>query len=390
MSIKAYRYRFYPTREQEKILAHTFGCVRYVWNRALAYRQATYVYTGKGANYGETSKAMTGWRAQHDWLSRAASVPLQQALRQLNAAYTNFFKALAKFPRFKSKRDSQGLTYTRSGFRWDADSQTLTVAKLGALKIRWSRRFTADPSTVTITKNRAGQYHVSIRIDEPNRELPAADGEVGIDLGITTHATLSTGEKVDNQRFTKRFASKLRRAQKSLSRKKKGSNRWQRAKLKVARIQQHNADSRRDWMHKTTTRLVSENQTLVVEDLNIQGMLKNRRLAKHVADCAWFEFVRQLEYKCEWYGREFVQIDRWEPTSKTCSNCGHVVELTLSDRTWACDSCGEHHDRDVNAAKNILAAGHAVKAQGETVRRPSRKSRRTVNQPKASLGIPRL
>ena len=387
MSIKSYKYRFYPTSEQEKILARTFGCVRVAWNQALAFRKSTYERTGKGPSYGDTSANLTKTKKteEFNWLSDASCVPLQQTLRHLNTAYVNFFKGRARYPRFKNKRSKQSAEYTRSGFKWNGENRSLFISKLGKIKIRWSREFTASPSTVTISRTSTGKYFVSIRIDEPDRAFEPTDKQTGIDLGIAHLATLSDGRKFDNHRITKRFEQKLRRAQKELNRRKKGSNRRKRSRKRVALIHERIANCRRDALHKMTTKLVSENQTLAVENLAVKNMLKNRCLAKAIADCGWHEFVRQLRYKSEWYGRTFVQVSRWEPTSKMCSNCGQLTKLSLSDRRWTCDGCDAEHDRDHNAAKNILAAGLAVTAQGETVNRGpastgNRSSLRTANQ----------
>lgn len=362
MAVKSYRYRFYPTTEQEQVLARTFGCVRYVFNRALHYRTETYRVTGKSASYKGTSAELTAWKRDDEtsWLRDVSSVPLQQTLRHLNTAFGNFFAKRARYPRFKKRGHRQSATYTRSAFKWDASNRSLTIAKLGRLNIRWSRRFVANPSTVTISKTPSGKYFVSIRIDEDNRPMPPASSEVGIDLGIASLATLSDGRTIDNPKLTQRFARRLAKAQRNLARKQKGSNRRRRARVAVAKINARIANSRLDWTHKATTRLIQENQLIVVEDLNVQGMVKNRKLSKAIADCSWFEFVRQLTYKADWYGRVLHKIGRFVPTSKACSNCGHRLDkLPLSIRNWQCPQCGTQHDRDVNAAINILAAGRA-------------------------------
>ena len=273
---------------------------------------------------------------------------------------------------------------TRSAFKWDSRNNNLSLAKIGRLNIRWSRSFSAEPSTVTISVTPTGKYFVSIRIDEPNRCLPPATAEIGIDLGIKTLAVTSDGQCFENVRAISKHAKRLAFEQRRLSRRTKGSGRWNRARLRVAKIQERIANIRRDWLHKVTTKLVSENQTLVCETLRASNMMKNRKLAKSIADCSWFELVRQLAYKSEWYGRTFVQISQWEPTSKRCSCCGFVSDkMPLSIRAWTCPECLTEHDRDENAAKNILEAGRALIAQGENVSRKAvspvaRKSRRTV------------
>ncbi len=391
MSIKSYKYRFYPTEAQEQLLAQTFGCVRVVYNKALVMRTSTYKETGKGASFGDTSSALTQWKKDDDfqWLREVSCVPLQQTLRHLNTAFVNFFNRRAKYPKFKSKKSRQSAEFTRSGFTWNATAKSLSIAKIGKLDIRWSRHFSADPSTVTISKTSTGKYFVSIRIDEPNRIMPEATTKIGIDLGIENLAITSEGEFFKNQRLTNQFAAKLRRAQRTLSRRVKGSARWNRARQQVALIQEKIANSRRDWVNKATTQLIRDNQAIYVETLKPSNMMKNRKLSKAIADCSWFEFVCQLEYKAGWYGRTFAKVSQWEPTSKRCSCCGHVVtKLPLNIRAWNCPKCKEEHHRDVNAAKNILAAGLAVTAQGE-IRRPLQdssckgRSRRTVNHSEA-------
>jgi putative transposase len=245
------------------------------------------------------------------------------------------------------------------------------------LAIRWSRQLPkgAEPSTVTVKLDPAGRWFVSLLVDDPTIEpLPPTDKTVGLDAGLTSLITTSDGEKVVNPRHLGRRLKRLRLLQKSLSRKVKGSNNRYRARLKVARLQARIADSRRDHLHKLTTRLVQENQLIAVETLAVRNMVKNRSLARSISDCGWGELVRQLEYKCDWYGRTLVKIDQWFPSSKRCGDCGHIVErLPLSVREWACPQCGAKHDRDINAAQNILAAGLAVKASGAGVR-PDRHS----------------
>lgn len=388
MPVKSYKYRFYPTAEQEQILAQTFGCVRFVFNKALALRTSTYKETRKGIGYSATSGNLTQWKREVEtsFLSGVSSVPLQQCLRHLDRAFSNFFKKQSKYPRFKSKRSRQSAEYTRSGFKWNKQKQQLTIARLGVLDIRWSRRFKADPSTVTISKTPTGKYYVAIRIDEPNRSEQVANSEVGIDLGIKSLAVTSGGITFDNDKLTAKYSKKLAKAQRVLARRVKGSNRRRKSRIKVARIHEKIANARLDRTHKITTQLIRENQAIYVENLAVSNMVKNRKLAKSISDCGWFEFVRQLKYKAEWYGRDFVQIGRFEPTSKTCSCCGfNMPEMPLSVRNWDCPECNAKHDRDVNAARNILAVGRTVKGRGveedlQPVLSGRRHRRRSVKQ----------
>jgi putative transposase len=369
---RAFKYRFYPTPAQAAELSRTFGCVRLVYNRALEARSAAWRDEQRRVSYAESSAMLTAWKRdpELEFLGEVSSVPLQQSLRHLQAAFVAFFDKRARHPRFKSrKRGKQSAEYTRSGFRW-RDGQ-LTLAKMTEpLPIVWSRPLPegAEPSTVTVSRDPAGRWFCSILVDTivtPHRNTDAA---VGLDAGITSLVTLSTGEKVPNPRHERRDRARLARAQRALSRKQKGSNNRERARRNLARVHARIADRRRDVLHQVSTRLVRENQTVVIEDLAVANMLGNHRLARAISDAAWAELRAMLAYKCRWYGRELVVLDRWFPSSKTCSVCGAVCdELPLNVREWRC-RCGAVHDRDVNAARNILAAGLAVTACGDGVR----------------------
>ena len=329
------------------------------------------------------------------FLNEVSSVPLQQAIRHLQRGFVNFWERRAAHPRFHRKHAGGTAEFTRSGFRFTEDvdvpgTGSLTLAKMRQpLRIRWSRPLPpgANPSTVTVSLDPAGRWHISLRVEEMPLRLPPLRNAVGIDLGLDSLITTSDGYKLPNPRHGARAAARLARAQRVLSRRRRARDKTpkdvrgpgrnlEKARRRVARIHAYIADCRRDQLHKLTTRLVRENQTIVVETLAVQVMIKNRRLSKAIADAGWSEFVRQLEYKAQWYGRELIQVDRFFPSSKLCSGCGQLSSLlTLSDRSWVCHSCGRKHDRDVNAAKNVLAAGLAVAACGEGVRR-SRSSER--------------
>jgi putative transposase len=385
-----HRFRFYPDAHQADTLERLFGCVRYVYNRALALRISIFKESGQGLNYCASSAALTSRKREAGtaWLREPSCVPLQQALRHLDAAYSNFFQKRAKYPAFKRKHGSkQSAEFTLSGFVWDQQNQNLTVAKIGRLNIRWSRVIKTKPSSVTITKDAAGRFFVTLTIEEARSKLPPAESAVGVDLGIRALATLSTGEVIAPLNVFNREIKSLRKAQRVLSRRVKGSGRRNRQKIKVARLHAKVADTRKDFLDKLTTGLVRRFGVIAIEDLNVRGMIRNRRLARRISDAGFSEFRRMLEYKCSWYGREFRIVRRYEPTSKRCSNCGDINQaLTLADRVWSC-ACGANHDRDVNAAVNILAAGHAVAARGERVSRlvtsvTKRSARRSVNHPK--------
>ena len=372
MNIKrAYKFRFYPTPEQELILARTFGCARFAYNYMLRLRTDAWMQRQERVGYHETSAALTALKKtpEHAWLNEVSSVPVQQALRHLQTAFTNFFAKRARYPQYKRKDGPQSAEYTTSAFKWDGKS--LKLAKMDEpLAIRWSRTIpkAAKVTTVTVSKDAAGRYFVSLLCDDVVAKKPASNGKVGIDLGLTHFAILSSGEKVAAPNTFRRNETKLAKLQRQLAKKTKGSNRRKKAKLKVARLHAKIADSRRDFLHKLSTRLINENQVIAVESLSVSNMQKNRCLSKSIADAGWSEFLRQLKYKANWYGRELVGIDRWFPSSKRCSDCGYTMpKMPLNVRQWTCPECGSTHDRDVNAARNVLAAGLAVSARREAV-----------------------
>lgn len=395
---RAFKYRFYPTDEQVAELSRTFGCVRLVYNKALEERTRAWYGEQRRISYVQSSAALTQWKKSEDlaFLTEVSSVPLQQALRHLQTAFGNFFAKRAKYPRYKSRKKSRASAeYTRSAFTW-RDGR-LTLAKMaGPLDIRWSRPLPqgAEPTTVTVSRDAAGRWFVSLLCEDAIAPAPATTNAVGLDAGITCLVTLSTGEKIANPRHERRDRKRLARAQRELSRKTKGSNNRAKARVKVARVHARIADRRRDFLHQLTTRLVRENQTVVIEDLTVRNLLKNGRLARAISDASWTELRSMLEYKCAWYGRELVVVDRFFPSSKLCGACGTVRgRLPLNVREWTC-VCGAVHDRDVNAARNILAAGLAASACGDGVR-PQRESSRTGRSSmkqetqRATAGTPR-
>ena len=331
---------------------------------------------------------LTEWKKSDDfaYLAEVSSVPLQQTLRHLQAAFVNFWEERAKYPRFKAKKKSRASAeYTRSAFRWRNGRLTLAMMDQ-PLDIVWSRPLPedAEPSTVTVSRDPAGRWFVSLLVEDPTVQplIDSAHEAIALDAGLTSLVTLSTGEKITNPRHERRDRECLARAQREMARKEKGSKNWDKARTRVARIHARITDRRRDHLHELTTRLVRETQTIVIEDLNVRGMLKNRSLARAISDAAWRELRSMLDYKCHWYGRQLVVVDQWYPSSKTCSDCGHYLgKLSLGVRAWACPACGTLHDRDVNAAKNLLAVGQTVIACGAGVR-PQRDASRT-RQPAA-------
>ena len=374
----AFKYRFYPTKEQADLLNRTFGCVRYVYNFGLALRRDAYDERGERLRYKDTSAALTVLKKGEEtvWLKQVSSVPLQQALRHLDKAFTGFFEKRASHPRFKRKYARQSATYTLSAFTYRVEDEmpVLCLAKMsGPRNVRWSRIPPSEPSTVTVSRDRAGRYFVSLLCEVEPEPLPPTDKAVGVDLGLTDLVVTSDGEKTGNPKVFERDLKRLRWAQRRLSRRQIGSNRYRKQRRKVARIHARIADGRRDHLHKLSTRLIRENQTVCLETLNVQGMLKNGRLARHISGAAWSELVRQLEYKAVLYGREVVRIDPWFPSSKRCSNCGEKVDkMPLSIRAWTCEQCSAVHDRDVNAALNILAVGQTAIARGGVGKTESR------------------
>ncbi|WP_406703387.1 transposase [Streptomyces albidoflavus] len=375
---RAFKYRFSPTDAQAAELSRTFGCVRKVYNLALAVRTEAWMRQER-VSYIQTSAMLTAWKKTEElaYLNEVSSVPLQQALRHLQTAFTNFFGKRARYPRFKSRKKSRkSAEYTTSAFRF-RDGK-LTLAKMAEpLDIVWSRPLPegAQPSTVTVSQDAAGRWYVSLLVEDPTvQPLPAAGTAVGVDVGLGHLLTLSTGEKVANPRHERRDRARLAKAQRQLARtaKGEGANR-RKAREKVAKVYARIADRRRDHLHKLTTRLVRENQTIVIEDLTVRNMVKNSRLARAISDAAWADFRSMLEYKAHWYGREVIAVDRWFPSSKLCSACGTLRDkLPLNVRTWTCD-CGTTHDRDVNAANSLLAAGLADSVCGAGAR-PQRSS----------------
>jgi putative transposase len=395
---RAFKFRFSPTDEQATELARTFGCVRLVYNKALHLRSEAYTLRGERVSYADTDRTLTAWKREDGlaFLNEVSSVPLQQSLRHLNTAYANFFAKRAKYPTFKSRKKSRAsATYTRSAFRYRG-GEVFLAKMTEPLAIVWSRPLPegVEPTTVTVSRDAAGRWFVSLLCDDAVEPLPATDRTVGIDAGVTSLVTLSTGEKVANPGHERRDRVALARAQRELSRKEKGSANRDKARVKVARVHARITDRRRDHLHKLTTRLVRENQAIVIEDLTVRNMVKNHKLARAISDASWTQMRSMLEYKCAWYGRDLVVVDRWFPSSKLCSACGALrSKMPLSVREWTC-ACGAVHDRDVNAAKNIEAAGLAVLACGAGVRpqgrKPGGQSAAKQETHGATRGIPAL
>lgn len=365
MAQRAYKYRVYPDPEQQQLLLRTFGCTRFVWNYMLGERSRIWAQEHRSLSFAEQSRMLTELKSQAEyaWLNEVSSVALQQVLRHQQAAFSAFFAKRSRYPRFKSKHRSRR-SATFSNQAASLGGRTLRLPKMGPLEVRGGRFPPADAEqgSVVVSLDTAGRWFASVQVEDRSiQPLPRLDTAVGIDAGLTSLLTLSTGRKVANPHHERRDRERLARAQRNLSQKQKDSRNREKARLRVGRAYARISDRRSDHLHKLTTRLVHENQVIAVEDLHVRGMIQNHSLARVISDASWGEMVRQLEYKSAWYGRTFVKVDRWFPSSKTCSGCGHLMsKMPLDVRSWECPSCGAKHDRDVNAAKNILSAGLAA------------------------------
>ena len=361
MNHKAYKFRIEPTESQAQLFEKHFGCSRFIYNKILEEKQNHYNNHGETLSYHKGCKFITDMKKQEEfeWLKEVNSQSLQQAGKDLEGAYTRFFKGQNKFPQFKRKG-------VRDSFRIPQNTKIingkLVIPKfLEGIKIKLHRQIKGIIKSATISKTSTGKYYVSILCEEDVKPLPKTNKEIGLDLGIKDFTILSNGKKYDNPKFIDKYKDELSKAQKDLSRKIKGSNRYKKQKLKVAKIHEKIANSRNDFQHKLSTELVEEFDFIAVESLKIKNMIKNSHLSKAISDCSWSSFVNMLEYKCNWYGKELVKINQWYPSSKTCSNCNHIHdELKLSDRKWTCSKCGTSHDRDINAAINIYRAGRSI------------------------------
>jgi len=367
---KAFKYRFYPTPEQESLLRRTVGCCRFVYNRALAIRSEAWSLNKERLSGFDLMKKITVWKREPEtmWLAEVSNVSLQQSVNNLEVAFQNFFAKRAKYPKYKKKGSGGSCRFTTGGFR--IKNGDVWLAKTHEpLNIVWSRPLDGTPSQCTVRLTPSGQWFVTFLCQVEIAKLPPVNKHVGLDMGLNALVTTSDGEQIANPRCRRKHQKNLALAQRRLARKVKGSKNRRKAAIKVARVYRRISDAKKDQLHKFTTRLVRENQSIAIEDLAVRNMLKNHRLAGSISDASWTMIRSMLEYKCNWYGRELRIVDRWFPSSKTCSKCGHVVErLPLKTRSWTCTECATVHDRDINAAHNILAAGLAVIACGEAGR----------------------
>ena len=373
--MKGFRFRFYPDKTQEKLLRQSLGCARFTYNYFLDLRQKSWYQEGKSINYYDTSKLLKELKKQpeYSWLKDVSSVVLQQSLIHLQEAYNGFFKKRGGFPHFKSKRDGGSITLTRSAFKYE-DGNIYIAKSKSPLKICWSRQLPSGvyPNSLTITLTPSNRWYVSILCETEEQPLPEVNKSVGIDLGLETFVVTSDGEKIQHPILDAEYL-KLTKLQRRHAKKQKGSRNREKARIKVARQYERITNIRKDFHHKLSSRLVSENQTICLETLNVKGMMKSN-LARSIQNVSWSQFVTFLKYKCNDAGRNFVQIDKWYPSSKTCSNCGCITtnipkgQKGLKVRYWECEHCGVEHDRDINAAKNILVVGTTMIASGDSVR----------------------
>jgi len=366
---KAYKFRIYPNKEQEILIAKTIGCSRFVFNHFLGMWNDVYKETGKGLTYNSCSARLPQLKMELEWLKEVDSIAIQSAIKNLADAYNRFFKKQNDKPRFKSKKNNvQSYTTKYTNGNIAIVDNKIKLPKLGFVKFAKSREVHGRIMNVTVRRNSSGKYFVSILTEVDKQPLEKADSAIGIDLGITDFAILSDGHKIDNHKFTSKMEKNLKREQRKLSRraliaKNKGidlldAKNYQKQKRKVARLHERVINQRDDYLNKLSTEIIKNHDIICIEDLNAKGMLRNHKLAKSISDVSWSAFVSKLEYKATWYGKTIVKVSRWFPSSQICSDCGHHDgKKSLKIRDWTCPICHTNHDRDINASKNILAEG---------------------------------
>ncbi len=359
--LKGYKFRIYPANKQQEFFTKTFGGCRFVWNYILEVKKEAYIHAGIKSNFAETCKGLTEIKKikELDWLNELNSQSIQQELRRLDVAYSRFFNKISEFPAFKSKHDRQSFVVPQNFSYKDG---VLCIPKLKSkINVNQHKEFGLNARVlfVTISKNKTGKYFASFQVEEDQVEKKhKSDNKIGIDLGLKDLMVFSNGTRIANPKIAKKFHKKLEYQGRQLSKTKKDSKSREKAKLNLAKTYEKITNKKQDFAHKLTSKIVDENQVIIMEDLSTKSMMENHQMARSIQDVSWGEIVRQLEYKSKWNNRKFVKIDRFFPSSKMCGNCGHIhKELELKDRQWSCMSCNTTHDRDLNAANNILKQG---------------------------------
>jgi putative transposase len=380
---RGYKFRFYPTKEQETLLRQTLGCARFVWNYFLDLRQKSWKQENKSLSYYDTAKLLTQLKKQpeYNWLNDVSIIPLRYSIYELDGTYKKFFKGNCGYPNFKKKsgRNSVGLDTSAFSIK---NGKFFIAKNKQPLNIKFHRQLPPNQEIkyIHISLEPSGKWYVSFNLEDPSiQPLSPTNSMVGIDLGVSTFATTSNGDKI-NSPDLKREYQKLKRLQRQMSKKQKGSNNRNKARIKVAKQHDRIKNIRSNFHHQVSRKLINENQVIVLEDLKVSNMVKNRKLSRAISEQGWYQFRSFLEYKCNWYDRELIIINQWYPSSKTCSSCGSIqTKMPLNVREWTCPDCGTKHDRDINAAKNILAVGTTVSACGDSVRPVVHKGRKATS-----------